>query len=385
MNRVIASGESVARVYWTAFIGLFFDYYDLYLFIYLERVLVAHFALSPDQSKWLQFVALASVGIGSLLFGYLADRFGRGRVMLIVFGVYAVGIAGLSVANGLLALVLARVVASLALGAEWGISHAYVAERVPDLRRYRMAALLQFSLLGGLLAALASRFLEPILGWRLLFGLSIVPVAILSAVRWRALSSAPGAQSVSPLPALTTAIAHNAGRFFFCLALASLIIASGTLNVFFSKELPQSPWFPVVFWSALGPGMLVGTLGVRRFGAGRTLAAYGLAVVVLSLLSWRSGAANRATVFSIALSFCNGIPFGLMGALFNEMLSGYRTMLSGAAYNLGRILPAFSPVLITTLGLDREGKYFLFTAGLGLAVLVLGAGLTRRPLAAAQP
>ncbi|HEY4300903.1 MAG TPA: MFS transporter [Candidatus Didemnitutus sp.] len=375
-----APTESTARIYWTAFIGLFFDYYDLYLFIYLEKALAARFSLDGNASHWIQFAALAAVGMGSLSFGYLADRWGRGRVMLAVFVVYAIGVTGISLASSVTGLVVARVVASMALGAEWGISHAYLAERIGPERRYRLAALLQFSLLGGLLAALAARFGVPLIGWRFLFALSIVPVAILSAVRWRSLSSsaAPAGPASEPLPPLMRSIADNAGPFAFCLALASLSIASGTMNVFLSKELPQSPWFPVAFWGALVPGMLLGTAGVRRFGVGPTLGAYAIGVMVLAVTVWFSAAADRAAIFSIVLSFLNGIPFGLMGALFNEMFSGYRTMLSGAAYNLGRIVAGFSPVLITTLGLNRDGNYFLFTAALGAAVLAMAVGLTLR-------
>ncbi|MDI1319954.1 MAG: MFS transporter, partial [bacterium] len=149
--------ESSARVYWTAFIGLFFDYYDLYLFVYLAKRLTAEFALTTAQSNWLQFVGLAGVGGGALVFGYLADRFGRGRMMLAVFGVYAAGIAGLSLAWNYESLLAFRLLASMSLGAEWGISHTYLAERVDGARRYRFSALLQFSILGGLLAALASK------------------------------------------------------------------------------------------------------------------------------------------------------------------------------------------------------------------------------------
>jgi len=56
-------------------------------------------------------------------------------------------------------------------------------------------------------------------------------------------------------------------------------------------------------------------------------------------------------------------------------------MLSGAAYNLGRILAGFSPALIIALGLHQGGSYFLFTAVLGAGVLGLSIGaarLTRR-------
>ena len=368
---------SATRVYWTAFIGLFFDYYDLFLFIYLEKVLAAHFALSGAASDALQFTGLAGVGLGALVFGYLADRFGRGRVMLVVFGVYLIGVAGLSLAWNYPSLLGFRLIASLALGAEWGISHAFLNEQVRQERRYRFAALLQFAILGGLLAALASRYALPVCGWRWLFAASLVPVALLSLARWRVLAGDGQADGGHRPAEEVTATAGTALRaslrpFLLCLGLASLTIASGTVNIFFVKELPQSPLYTVLFWGNLAPGMLVGAWLVRRMGVRRALAGYALALTGLSLLAWASDWDGRKLAFALALPALNGIPFGLMGAYFNEVFGRYRTMLSGAAYNLGRILAGFSPVLITALGLQAGGNYFLFTAGLGLGVLALG-------------
>lgn len=384
--------ESAARVYWTAFIGLFFDYYDLYLFIYLEKTLAAHFALSAAQSSWLQFTGLAGVGLGALVFGYLADRFGRGRMMLAVFGVYVAGIAGISLAWGFESLLVFRLLASLSLGAEWGISHTYMAERVGGDRRYRFSALLQFSILGGLLAAMASRYALPVVGWRGLFALSIVPVVVLSAVRWRGLmaaqesveGSAPaeprpsgswalqGEESGHKAPPTVQTLAANLRPFLLCFGLASLTIASGTMNLFYAKDLPQSPGFTVLFWVNIVPGMLGGAWVVKRWGVGRALTLYAVGLLALSLGAWLSASARSALVFAAVLPLLNGIPFGLMGAWFNEVFGAWRTMLSGAAYNLGRILAGFAPVLITALGLHEGGRYFLFSAGLGAGVLALG-------------
>lgn len=366
-----------APVFWTAFIGLFFDYYDLYLFIYLEKVLARAFALTPEQSGWLQFVGLAGVGLGALIFGYLADRFGRGRLMLAVFLVYAAGLAGISAAWNVPSLLGFRLLASLSLGAEWGISHTYVAERVSGVARYRWAAWLQLAILGGLLAALSSRFVEPLVGWRILFAASIVPVAILSALRWRRLAEPDPAARTTSAPtgsgrgSLLAAIRANLPAFLLCLGVASLSIASGTLNVFFARDLPQSPLYTVFFWGNLAPGLLLGAWLVRRVGVGWALAVYAIGLLALSGGSLVSGSSDRALAFALVLPLLNGIPFGLMGAWFNEMLAGYRTMLSGAAYNFGRILAGFSPVLITKLGLNTDGRYFLFSAALGGGVLAL--------------
>lgn len=382
MSTVVPANESAARVYWTAFIGLFFDYYDLYLFIYLEKVLAAEFALTAAQSGWLQFTGLAGVGLGALAFGYLADRFGRGRMMLAVFGVYVAGIAGISLAWNHESLLAFRLLASLSLGAEWGISHTYLAERVGGERRYRFSALLQFAILGGLLAAMASRYALPVVGWRWLFAASIVPVVVLSLVRWRGLTAERDAGSKEQAAGLWPAIRADGRMFLLCFGLASLTIASGTMNVFYAKELPQSPAYTVLFWANVAPGMLLGAQVVRRWGVAWALGLYAIGLMVLSAGAWLSGSARAGLVFALVLPFLNGIPFGLMGAWFNEVFGSYRTMLSGAAYNLGRILAGFAPVLTVALGLHEGGRYFLFSALLGLGMLglagLIAAGLRGR-------
>ncbi len=384
MLSVAKPSESSLRVYWTAFIGLFFDYYDLYLFVYLEQVLAKEFGLTAAQSGWSQFTGLAGVGLGALVFGYLADRFGRGRMMLAVFAVYVAGIAGLSLAWNYESLLCFRLLASLSLGAEWGISHTYLTERVSGERRYRFSALLQFSILGGLLAALMARYALPVVGWRWLFAASIVPVVMLSMVRWRALAGeerAAGTPSLqeSRASSLPQAIIANWRPFLRCFALASLTIASGTVNIFYAKDLPQSPVYTVLFWGNVAPGMLIGAWVVRRWGVHRALVLYAGGLLLLSCGTWlahSAGAGQVGLVFALVLPLLNGIPFGLMGAWFNELFGSYRTMLSGAAYNLGRILGGFAPVLITALGLHENGRYFLFSALLGLGVLGM-AGVMR--------
>jgi AAHS family cis,cis-muconate transporter-like MFS transporter len=368
---VSKAAPSVSRVYWTAFIGLFFDYYDLFLFIFLEKALAGHFALSGGASDGLQFTGLAGVGLGALGFGWLADRFGRGRTMLAVFGVYLLGVAGLSLAWNFGSLLGFRLLASLALGAEWGISHTFLNEQVGRERSYRFAALLQFAILGGLLAALASRYLLPAWGWRWLFAASLVPVALLSLFRWRMLAAAPEGER-RETGALGAAVAASLRPFLLCLGLASLTLASGFVNVFFVKELPQSLLYTVLFWVNLAPGMLAGAWIVRRAGVRRALAGYAVALTGLSLFAWGSNWEGRTLAYALVLPALNGIPLGLMGAYFNEVFGRYRTMLSGAAYNLGRILAGFSPLLITALGLHTGGNYFLFTAGLALGVLAIG-------------
>jgi MFS family permease len=365
--------EPAGRVYWTAFVGLLFDYYDLYLFVYLNHVLVAAFELSDTQSDWSQFVGLAGVGLGSLFFGYLADRLGRRRMLVLVFAVYLIGVAGLSLSWSYGSLLFFRLAASMALGGEWGISHTYMAENLGRRRRYLFSALLQFSILGGLLAWAMQHYALPAFGWRGLFALSIFPIALLSAIRFRSLTSAP-VERQNTGSFIRSAIRVR-GAFIACFLLAALTIASGTINLFVAKDLPQSPLFTVLFWANVIPGMLVGTYVVGRMGVRRALVIYGILLAGLSLFALGTEWQYKQYLFALSLPVLNGIPFGLMGAFFNEMFGEYRTALSGAAYNLGRILGGFAPVLVTALALHQEGNYYLFSLALGAAVVVVAVSM----------
>jgi putative MFS transporter len=255
-------------------------------------------------------------------------------------------------------------------------------------QRYFYSAWLQFAILGGLLAALASRFARPIVGWRWLFAASIVPVAILSFFRWRWLTGPeerkiPVASAMAPESAGAGSDwedGSGSGRlpafvFFQCLALASLTIASGYINVFYVKELPQSLTYTILFWANAAPGMLLGAAIVRRLGVRRAVVIYATALIALSLLAWAKWLPGGKLAFALMLPVLNGIPFGLMGAYFNEVFAAYRTMLSGGAYNLGRILAGFAPLVITAWGLQTGEHYFLFSAGLGVGVLLIGMSL----------
>ncbi|RKX33556.1 MAG: hypothetical protein DRP71_10070 [Verrucomicrobia bacterium] len=365
--------ESAGRVYWTAFVGLLFDYYDLYLFVYLDRVLAAAFEMSDTQRDWSQFIGLAGVGFGSLFFGYLADRLGRRRMLIVVFAVYLVGIAGLALSWSTGSLLFFRLAASMALGGEWGISHTYMAENLGRKRRYLFSAFLQFSILGGLLAWGMKEYALPAVGWRGLFALSLIPVAILSALRYRSLNLAgEGRRNTG---SFIRVLVRSRRAFMTCFLLAALSIASGTVNIFVAKELPQSPVFTILFWVNVVPGMLVGAYVVARMGVRRALVFYGVLLAGLSLFALGADWEYKQYAFALSLPLLNGIPFGLMGAFFNEMFGQYRTALSGAAYNLGRILGGFAPVLVTALALHREGNYYLFSLALGGTVVVVALSM----------
>ena len=137
-----------------------------------------------------------------------------------------------------------------------------MAENIQGKRRYLFSALLQFSILGGLLAWAMKSYALPTVGWRGLFALSLIPIVVLSLIRFRSLAR-PSNEPRST-GSFFRILYQSRGPFVACLLLAAFSIASGTVNLFVVKELPQSTFFTVLFWFNVAPGMLIGAALVRR-------------------------------------------------------------------------------------------------------------------------
>ena len=217
-------------------------------------------------------------------------------------------------------------------------------------------------------------------------GLSLLSAAIgtmiaqpLAGMLVARVGSRPTTILFSVLAAISMAAAIASGSVVqLFIALAFIGIMWGAANVAMNTqgtELEMLRARPTLssFHACASLGMLAGAWVIRRWGVGRALVLYAAGLLVLSVGAWVSASARAGLAFALLIPLLNGIPFGLMGAWFNEVFGRYRTMLSGAAYNLGRILAGFAPVLITSLGLNENGRYFLFSAGLGVGVLALGA------------
>ena len=172
-----------------AYLGWVFDLMDVYLMVLVrERAMTE--LLGPDATPqsvalwggWALGITLVGWSAGGLLFGRVADRWGRTRTMALTILIYSVftGLAGF--AQSPTQLLVLRFIAALGIGGEWGAGASLIAEVFPSRSRAAAAGILQSASATGFFAAI---LLEYLVGgsWRWAFMAGALPAFLALLVR----------------------------------------------------------------------------------------------------------------------------------------------------------------------------------------------------------
>src|SRR5574342_461737 len=144
--------------------GWLFDFYDLMLFSFLLVPIQKSLGLGETSLSLLLGASLAATAVGGILFGYLADRFGRKSVLSWTILVYSLGTLLCGTAGSFAALLAFRIITGLGVGGEWATGQTLVGETFPARMRARFAAVMQTGAPAGIaLATLVGAFVEPVL------------------------------------------------------------------------------------------------------------------------------------------------------------------------------------------------------------------------------
>ena len=391
----------MTRYQWTvlfaAWLGWGFDVFDGLLFNYVAPnavpTLLGLEIGSPEARTatlyWtgvLTSVLLLGWAAGGVLFGYVCDRIGRTRTLLLTMLLYALGTAACAFAPNIWVLLACRIVAALGIGGEWAAGASMVAEVVPENRRVEAGALLYTAAPMGLFLATYVNFGvagvwmadSPETSWRYVFLFGLVPAGVAFLVRlflkeperWKEAvkDAAPVrlAEIFSPelrhitfagvcmsLVALIAWWSCNAFIPTVATGLAQNAAAADGLDTTATLALVEEWKFRATYWFNMGG--LVGTLLTipvakilgRRALFGIYFAASAVAIFATFGIDWEPTVrlywyfAIGASVFGIFGSFTYYLP-----ELFPTRL---RATGAGFCYNIGRVLAAVGPFAVGSI------------------------------------
>ena len=347
--------------------------------------------------------ALFLVGWGmSLIWGPVADKFGRSRVLAATIFVYAIFTGAAALSQTVWQLGLFRLLAGIGIGGEWALAGTYVAEAWPEDRRKMGAGYLQTGYYAGFFLASALNYtVQARYGWRAMFWCGLTPVIVAVLVllrvkepeRWQRKAKAKTVGGISPLRAIFSP--PNTQRTLVnTVLLASTIcglwaaaVYAPTAIIFLAKRAGMVQG-EAVRVSSFGMGLLslgtiLGCLAVpplaERFGRKRTLALYyfGMAICILLSFGWAFYLPQGLHPFIAVLLFLGF--FGGNFAVFSLWLpeqygTGVRATAFAFTTSFGRFIAAGVTFAVGTLvsRMGTLGKPVAFTAiafGIGLLVI----------------
>ncbi|PTU31313.1 MFS transporter [Stenotrophobium rhamnosiphilum] len=389
---------SLTRYQWAvlfaAWLGWGFDIFDGVLFNYVAPncvpTLLGLTIGSPEAKQatlfWtglLTSLLLIGWAIGGVVFGWVADRIGRTRTLLLTMLVYALGTAACAFAPNIWALMAFRFIASLGIGGEWAAGASMVSEVMPEKRRVEAGALLYTSAPFGLFLATFVNFQiagvwfkdVPEISWRYVFLCGLIPAAAAFAIRmfiheperWKKVAAVSTPPKISELfspeyraltlsgflMALVALLAWWSCNAFIPVVATQLARAEAlTLGLDKSGTLALIEHWKYIATVCFNAGGLIGTLltipASKLLGRKPMFAIYFALSAVSILCTFGLDLPSETRLymyFAIGLSV-----FGVFGSFTYYLPELFPTRLrgtgSGFCYNIGRVLASIGPFLV---------------------------------------
>ncbi|WP_235893718.1 MFS transporter [Limnobaculum xujianqingii] len=165
-------------------VGYAMDGFDLLILGFILNAEALGLGLTTSEAGSLVTWTLIGAVIGGLVFGVLSDYYGRVKVLTWSIVLFA-GFTGMcALAQGYWDLLIYRTIAGIGLGGEFGIGMALAAEACRPNERARMSSYVGIGWQAGVLAAaLLTPLLLPVIGWRGMFAIGVIPALASFVIR----------------------------------------------------------------------------------------------------------------------------------------------------------------------------------------------------------
>jgi benzoate transport len=368
-------------------LGYAMDGFDLLMLGFMLPAISADLHLSGAQAGALVTWTLVGAVVGGIVFGLLSDRYGRVRVLTWTILVFAVFTGMCALARGYGDLLVYRTIAGIGLGGEFGIGMALVAEAWPAQLRARASSYVGLGWqLGVLAAALLTPLLLPLIGWRGMFAIGLLPAVVSFVVRRRveepelfvahAKRVAVAGKGERPRALrLLVADARTARASLGVAVLCSvqnfgyyglMIWLPAYLSKSFGYSLTKSGLWTAATVAGMALGIWLFGVAADRYGRRPTFLFYQVGAVVMVFVY-----AQLSTPFALLIGgaamgvFVNGM-IGGYGALISELYpTAARATAQNVLFNIGRAVGGFGPLAVGALA-----ARYSFTVALGMLAAI---------------
>jgi MFS transporter, SHS family, lactate transporter len=359
-----------------AFLGWTLDSLDFFLLIFCVKAISADFHAKPSDVLSAVFLTQAFRPVGALVFGVLADRYGRRPVLMFNIVSFSVIELACAFAPSLGALLILRALFGVAMGGEWGVGAALAFETLPKEGRGTFSGILQEGYaFGSILASAAFALFFHAIGWRGLFILGASPALLVFYVQARVQESPvwvaaaqkrranPHGEVFSHKIAMITSFLPTF-LFLVLLMTAFMSFSHGTQDVyptFLEVQMKLSPrlvgTIGVIYgFAQIAGGFVFGTLS-EKWGRKRAIVAAAL-LSLLAIPAWAYGhSAVTLAVGAVVMQFMVQGAWGVVPAYLSELTpSPIRATAPGLAYQLGGLVTSWN-AKAQALAAERWGSY----------------------------
>lgn len=332
------------------FFGWTLDAFDFFVVVFLMDRLAAQFGVPKTEIVTTLTATLAMRPVGALLFGLLADRYGR-RIPLMANVIYFSVIELLcGFSPNFTFFFVMRALFGIGMGGEWGVGASLAMEAAPPRWRGVLSGILQSGYsIGYLLAAIAARFLLPVWGWRPMFWIGALPALLALYIR----TKVPESEAWKQHRALRTAdvlriAAAEWKRFIYLIILMTfmMFLSHGTQDLYpdFLKEVHRvSPGGVANIAILYNIGAVLGAIifGHLSQVAGRRkgmIAALGLSFVLIPFWAF-GGTVVTLVIASFLMQAGVQGAWGVIPVHLNELSAdATRGLMPGFTYQLGILI-----------------------------------------------
>jgi SHS family lactate transporter-like MFS transporter len=218
-----------------SFLGWTLDAFDFFIVVMTLPAIAAGFHRSVADIAFTLMATLAMRPVGAVLFGWLADRYGRRWPLMIDIIFYSI----IEVASGLApnygTFLFLRALYGIGMGGEWGVGASLAMEAVgPRWRGFFSGLLQEGYAVGYLLAAAAYFFVFPHFGWRAMFFLGGAPALLTIYIRSKVPESEAWESARPNRAEIFAAIRGNARVFIYLVLLLTMMnfVSHGTQDMY---------------------------------------------------------------------------------------------------------------------------------------------------------